>query len=157
MINDLSLESIINTILIILGFSITVFFLWRTKATDIYKEAVSAYEIRLKQVEQDVTNLTVENKDLQARLNQMIGENTALKKVTVIPDKAYQETTTSILKEIKTIREDFTKHSKQDDVRFAVIGDNVKANHDILKRIVTEQYDSRPIHSNMSEPVKGVI
>ena len=80
-----------------------------------------------------LTAVKEENKSLQAQVNQLIGENKALKSVK--PSIIFESTVTSILGEIKTLRSDFVAHSGEDNSRFENLGKLAKSNNDILLKI----------------------
>ena len=145
-----SLQSIINTVLIVIGFCAVGYVSWKNKtsdaqkdATETWKEVSQAYETRLKQFESDVKELKSENKHLNALVNQLKGENKALKDIVVKPDSEFKETVKIILEEIRTIskyqsdlREDFIKHAESDDKRFTDIGEVAKSNNRILTKMM---------------------
>jgi predicted RNase H-like nuclease (RuvC/YqgF family) len=125
-----SFESILNTILIIVGFGVTIFFLWRTKAVTVYKDAVEAYEVRLKQLEETIVKIEKENKELHSQLNQLIGENKALKDLLTYQDPSFRNEIKAILDTIKDLRTDFQDHCAQDDSRFSEVLDGIKYNRE---------------------------
>lgn len=138
-------ESNINTIIITISSLAALWFLYRTKTVNVYKDAVQAYEIRLNQLENDLKSLKTENKDLNALVNQLKGENKTLQDIVVKPDSEFKEIVKVILDEIKIInqhqsdiREDFIQHSKNDDKRFRDIGEYAKSNNSLLKKMNKE-------------------
>ncbi len=142
----MDLQSTINTVVITVGSLTALWFLYKTKAVGVYKDAVDAYEVRLKQFESDLKNLKIENKDLNALVNQLKGENKALKDIVVKPDSEFKETVKVILQEIKIITErqvdleqHFVQHAREDDKRFTDIGTYAKGNHEILLEMRREK------------------
>lgn len=141
-----SLQSILNTVILIIGFVGVGYMTWKNNtekaqkdATETWKDVSQAYETRLKQFESDVRELKDENKHLNALVNQLKGENKALKDIVVKPDSEFKETVTVILNEIRSIskyqsdlREDFIKHAQSDDKRFTDIGKVASDNNRLL-------------------------
>ena len=154
------LQPYIISITIVIGFAANMYMSWKTgsnkaqlEATSTWKSVADGYEGRLKQVENDAINnkemfqeeiviLKAENKELLGKYNQLIGENKILKEVVVNPSPLFEKTVTSILSEIKTMNEKALKHREKDDKRFADLGELSQENNSILKKIVTEQFET---------------
>jgi predicted RNase H-like nuclease (RuvC/YqgF family) len=119
---------------------VVTYFLWKSKngalkddTIKAYKEVIEAYDKKLSQFETDLGELKDENKFLQAQVNQLIGENKALKNVK--PSAVFETKVIEILGEIKTLRTDFVSHSGEDNTRFEALGNLAKSNNDMLLKL----------------------
>ena len=140
-------SGIIETVILIGGIGVGSFYIWRSRkntskddAIKAYKDVVDAYTLKIDEFKKDLSEVKAENKDLQAQVNQLIGENKALRNVK--PSAAFEETVKSILTEIKTLsthqsnlREDFVTHSESDNTRFKGILDIAASNNEILQKL----------------------
>jgi len=161
---------------ILIGFGANMYIQWKTgagkgqsEATITWKTNAEGFETRLKQVEQEFASFKKtaieEIKALQAENNKLIGRNEVLQSVQ--PSKIFEnivasimEMQTKILGEIKAINEHNSRHSKHDDDRFKLLNESTaenttftKENNSLLKKIVTEQFNTRPNSSTMTQPV----
>lgn len=103
-------------------------------------ETISSYERTLEAVNRELgmvknsnAKLESDNKELHAQVNQLIGENKALRSVK--PDTMFQTAVQAILTEQKNLREDFIKHAELDDKRFSNIGSLAEENNTMLKQL----------------------
>lgn len=127
---------------VIIGFAVNAYISWKTgvnkaqaSATNTWKSVADGYENRLRQVELEVVGFKKEIKELQAENNKLIGRNEELRNVQ--PSKLFEETVTTILNEIKTMRQDFVKHSIEDDERFKQLGIISLENNELIKNLST--------------------
>lgn len=134
------LKTIVEIVLVIGAILIGAYFLWKSKngalkddTIKAYKEVIEAYDKKLSQFETDLGELKDENKSLQAQVNQLIGENKALKNVK--PSAVFETKVIEILGEIKTLRTDFVSHSGEDNTRFEALGNLAKSNNDMLLKL----------------------
>ena len=141
------LKTIVEIAMIVGVLFVTSYYLWKKgnssskdEAIKAYKEVIEAYSLKIKEFEDQLTEFRGENKILQAQVNQLVGENKALKNVIVKPDQEYKNTVTTILNEMKTMRSDFIAHSNNDDDRFGNIVDIAKDNNEMLQKLL-------PVHA----------
>jgi regulator of replication initiation timing len=118
-----------------------------------YERQIDAFRSELDNICKKTEALEIENKGLHAQMNQLIGENKALKEVVVKPDSEFKKTVEVILEELKVIakhqevlaqqqanaRDDFLKHSENDDKRFKSIGEIAKQNNVLLKKLISKE------------------
>lgn len=138
------LKTIVEIVLVVGAVLIGGYFLWKSKTGTIkddtikaYKDVIDAYDKKMVQFESDLGELKDENKTLQAQVNQLIGENKALKNVK--PSIVFESTVTSILSEIKTLRSDFVAHSGEDNTRFETLGNLAQSNNSMLLKLCPQQ------------------
>ena len=143
-------SGIIQATMVIGGIGVGAYYIWNSRrntskddAIKAYKDVVDAYTLKMDEFKKDLSEVKAENKDLQAQVNQLIGENKALRNVK--PSVAFEDTVKSILSEVKTLsthqsnlREDFIAHSKQDDIRFEGILKAAINNNEMLKKLCPE-------------------
>ncbi len=136
-------QAIMETVLVVGGLFVSVYFIWKSRkneakdnAIKAYKDVIDAYTLKMKEFEADLNTMKDENRELHAQVNQLIGENKALKNVIVKPDVEFKNTVTSILTEMRTLRTDFIQHSTSDDTRFGNIVELATSNNQILKKML---------------------
>jgi TolA-binding protein len=122
----------VNDLVIIVVACIAVYFAWRSgknkqsqEAVDNYKAVTESQELRIKQLEKDQDRDRKDKHDLTAQINQLIGENKALKDLLTYQDPAFKKTIEAMLGAIKqtaefqsSLHQEFIVHSKEDDRRF---------------------------------------
>jgi predicted negative regulator of RcsB-dependent stress response len=122
-----------DDILVILLLAVGVYFAWKvgknkqnTEAVDNYKSVTESQEARIKVLEDDFKRAQTDKHELTAQVNQLIGENKALKDLLTYQDPAFKKTIEAMLGAIKqtaefqsSLHQEFVEHSKEDDKRFA--------------------------------------
>jgi predicted nuclease with TOPRIM domain len=108
-----SIQSIINTCLLVGGIVGGVYLTLRDKGPRIQKDIIETYETRLKQVEEQLSNFRTENKELRDKMNQLIGENKELRDNLALRNpefekliKTLSETMPEVIKRVDKVNKD---------------------------------------------------
>ena len=140
------ISTILQSVVVVGTIIIGAYYIWRTSRNTTkddtikaYKEVINAYTLKITEFEKTLNEIRDENKSLQAQVNQLVGENKALKNVIVKPDDEFKNTVTSILGEMRTIREDFLNHTSNDDDKFGNLAELARANNSILHKLTSSE------------------
>ena len=118
---------------VIIGTTLAIiYFTFRSQMLKNYKETVNSQDVRIKSLEDDMSTLTKnfeeykiltlkEKKELEAQVNQLIGENKSLKDLMTYQDPQFRTDFSCMAEEVKQMRVDFKKHYEDDNRRFAEV------------------------------------
>ena len=105
-----------DDIALAIGFVIVIYFLWRfnqNKATsgalDNYEAVTKSQELRIDQLTRDMERMKEDNKGLLAQLNQLIGENKALKDLLTYQDATFRADFEKLVKAVECLKRDEEK------------------------------------------------
>jgi hypothetical protein len=148
-----------SELLVIALLLVAVYFTWISgrnrqsdEAAENYKTVSESQEARINQLCKDFEVLQKENHELRAQLNQLIGENKALKDLLTYQDPEFKQIIKDIManmevlaKQQTTLAKEFLGHAKLDDKRFANVESNdkqiiteIKANRDFYAKTIKE-------------------
>ena len=117
-----------DDIALVIGFAIVVYFLWRfnqnratSGALDNYKKVTDSQELRITQLEKDFEESKLENKNLTAKVNQLVGENKALKDLLTYQDPTFRGEFEKLVKAVECLK-------KEEEAQFTAVGIASKKN-----------------------------